>query len=918
MEAPRTRTRILMAQRLARSKSAFFGRVRENVSAPTPPENDEPRAELVLVADASLEGEELGARLRELGCTVIDVPMLSLKAREQSDRPKVVILDVDAPGGVGLAIALLEQRPELELFTVGSVELGREVHGEQRLDRAFPRPLDVEGLAERTRRAVAAVSAPPPAPLLEASPRARSSLPPMLTSAPSVMPVGESLPPPSAPPKAGDPLELGVLEGDDELLLMEGMIDAPVELSPELEARLEAAERRIRSSIGLPSNAPPPSSDDPSGGALAPGDLLAMLEEPVDESVDLPNASDVGASAVLGLASLGPGTASGYSSAHGTGVQGTSSGTESGGSQFPTRGTAAGQPHATTSSTTRTGVEALLGPMVSSASVPAPTQAEDSHRQAPGSRPPSESVAPSLAEPGTQVGLGSGLPPLRSGGALALGQAANGGEATLSPRAESPATGYRLDELLGVRADAQATSAQRGPGEPAARREGLADTMRGDDPSLLASLSPLSPPVRFREPRALGGGRAAPSLAPARSPDEPPAAAKPILPTPRSEAVLPGARPSTDRGVAPIDLRLSPQAASVPSPTARELGTAIPVVFGASEGLRPIARAIASRLTGSLAITTSQGLRRVILQEGDLVTVGSEVADETLVAFLASRGDLGQSTAARLAGKLPPSGRHAGAALIAQGLLAQDDLWPVLRAHAEWLLGRSLLDGPGSIDLEAEAPGRLRAEPGVFGGATGAEVYVEVARRVLPPEASRAALGGDGARFDLGPKASLLSECALGAAEDAQIRGAAGRSLAELGGAEEGDFVSALRALVELGILEVRAGRVAPEQPERRDHDPLDDEAIRLRVEARLALVQEGDYFSLLGISSEATPYEIKRAYLELRRQFEPSRLLTAGTVELAEDVSLIADVLDEAYDVLRDAHRRERYRRAILAGPPS
>ena len=52
----------------------------------------------------------------------------------------------------------------------------------------------------------------------------------------------------------------------------------------------------------------------------------------------------------------------------------------------------------------------------------------------------------------------------------------------------------------------------------------------------------------------------------------------------------------------------------------------------------------------------------------------------------------------RLAGKLPPFGRHAGAALVAHGYLGQDDLWPVLRAHAEWVMGRAveaLLDAGG-------------------------------------------------------------------------------------------------------------------------------------------------------------------------------------------------------------------------------
>jgi len=45
--------------------------------------------------------------------------------------------------------------------------------------------------------------------------------------------------------------------------------------------------------------------------------------------------------------------------------------------------------------------------------------------------------------------------------------------------------------------------------------------------------------------------------------------------------------------------------------------------------------------------------------------------------------------------------------------------------------------------------------------------------------------------------------------------------------------------------------------------------------------------------------------------------VLTAATADLAPDVRLVAEVLDEAYEILREPHRRDRYRRAIEAGPP-
>ena len=67
------------------------------------------------------------------------------------------------------------------------------------------------------------------------------------------------------------------------------------------------------------------------------------------------------------------------------------------------------------------------------------------------------------------------------------------------------------------------------------------------------------------------------------------------------------------------------------------------------------------------------------------------------------------------------------------------------RGHAEWVLGRVLAVPGGTASLEAEPPGRLRGEPGVFGGSTGAKVFVEVLRRIVSPTEAVERLGG-GAR----------------------------------------------------------------------------------------------------------------------------------------------------------------------------
>jgi hypothetical protein len=453
---------------------------------------------------------------------------------------------------------------------------------------------------------------------------------------------------------------------------------------------------------------------------------------------------------------------------------------------------------------------------------------------------------------------------------------------------------------------------------------------------LRKALPPLSAARAAEPPPAAPAQAAAAPPAPARAPVAPPAPARaPVAPPAPARAPVAPPAPVRAPVAPPAPAPVRAPAAAAPAPAmASASGRALPppasptsedgppvvssaTVLGPGDAPRALARAVGSRASGSLAIATEEGVRRIVLHDGDLVTAGSSVPDETLLSFLIARGDIERDTASRLTGKLPASGRHAGAALIAHGHLGQDDLWPVLRAHAEWLIGHVVLIESGTCDLESEPPGRLKAEPNVFGGATGAEVFVETVRRVIAPDVALRRLGGTGARLDDGVRRNLLSECALRREEDEFIRSARGRSVGELVTAGEPEIASVLYAIVCLEVMDVLIPPSITEAPPAPVEDPLDEEAIRKRVRARLALVEDGDYFSILGISRDATSYEIRRAYLALRKAFEPSTLLTAATVDLMADVRLVIEVLDEAYEILREPHRRERYRRAIEAGPP-
>jgi hypothetical protein len=347
----------------------------------------------------------------------------------------------------------------------------------------------------------------------------------------------------------------------------------------------------------------------------------------------------------------------------------------------------------------------------------------------------------------------------------------------------------------------------------------------------------------------------------------------------------------------------------------------IPASLGEGDAVRAFARVVRARYTGALAFEDATGIRRVLFRDGDFVTAASGAEGESLVAFLTQRGDLPADAAARIGRKLPQFGRHAGAALIAQGHLRQDDLWPVLRAHAEWLVGRIVLLATGAVSVEADVPVRLQAEPAVFGGATGAEVLVEIVRRAVSPEQAVRRLGGVDTLLQKGESAALLGECAIADSEAEVVRAIAEEPVSEvLRRVGHKDFAAVLYVLVELSVLGRASGerRASRERSERRPAKPdhLDQAALRARILARKALSEEGDYFALLGVARSATSYDIRRAYAALRDEYDPARILNGETVDLREDVELILEVLAEAFEILEDDLRRDRYRRALDASP--
>ncbi len=832
----------------------------------------------IFVSDASAEAERLTDGLRARGYRVVDVPLSLLVNRVSVQKPALILCDVDAEGALDTTAQLRDvpEANEVDIIFLG--ESGKTLDNMPDAvfhegSGFFVRPVDVYALL----RKVEALVGPPKG---SARPSSRLSLPPSQRLS-SSNPPSRSRPPPSARPSKPRVSSRPPPPSMDDDESRSSRPPATRASAPPLSQRPERSPD-VRSTSSVPSDAPHDTSSPPE---LPPAIPLGAGEgddrdEKQPHAVMSPQLEQLLATA----------------------------------EERASNAVRAAPPPSDRMSPEEE-VETVL-PADVLAALDEPLDDEDidgdegseSHGTGRGATGVGTGAGRSIGtSAGTGTGLGTGAGTGWGGGSAAGSDAGQAGDSSLGTGVgtnivgAAPAThSGALDSGISLAMGTEAPSSEP-VGVDAARLPPAPPSSTGDAAPMDA-VTAAGAPIAVQQ---LSDSQIPPPATQWEPPGHPGPAEGPII------------RESRDASTAP------------PKPASNEPSTrpppGIPSVLGRGEAIRALARVIRARYSGALAFEADGGIRRVVLRDGDFVTAASSVDGESLVAFLVARGDLPADVGQALGRKIAQFGRHAGAALIAHGHLPQDALWNVLRSHAEWIIGRALNINRGAASVEKSIPARLEAEPAVFGGATGAEVFVEMVRRVIPPSEALQRLNGGSSRLQEGPTANLLSECALAPEDMNLVTTGLGGTVRELLSGASPELASTLYALWELGIVEpadkndahaaASVGKAEQSQPAE-PLDELDAEAVRARIETRRALVADGDYFALLGVAHMATAYDIKRAYLDLRRELEPGRILTGLTADLADDLDVVLEVLDEAYEILSDQVRRERYRRAIEATP--
>ena len=323
------------------------------------------------------------------------------------------------------------------------------------------------------------------------------------------------------------------------------------------------------------------------------------------------------------------------------------------------------------------------------------------------------------------------------------------------------------------------------------------------------------------------------------------------------------------------------------------------------------------KVTGVVELTFDDGRSRSLyLEEGEPVLVAS-----TLPADRPEEGLLraGLITAARYnelrAGPLR-SPRRTASALVAEGVLKPEELFPAVRGVLTEQVLSLLEHDAGAFSYREElahAADRVRLEHPLDA------LLAEGIRRKFDERRLWLVLGGpsslaapeDRARElpPLSPEEKLVL-----------VRLDGTRSLEDVIVETAISVAVVLRAAliaISCGAARLLARGVPADPAERAAQRERSLAIDKARVLDRLHAARHGDYFSFLGVDVHASAFEVQRAAERLRQRFDPQRFPDPAFAEVQAALKEIVEVSYDAEAVLGDATLAESYRRNLLGGAP-
>ncbi len=323
-----------------------------------------------------------------------------------------------------------------------------------------------------------------------------------------------------------------------------------------------------------------------------------------------------------------------------------------------------------------------------------------------------------------------------------------------------------------------------------------------------------------------------------------------------------------------------------------------------AEAPMPRLLALASRagLTGRLDFG-SAAPRSVYFEEGRVVGATSGSPQERMEEVALRLGLLTRDQhrqAAPAAASL--SSRRAALLLLERGFLKPEELTALVRRRAEEVLFALFAEVAAPFRY---APARVPPEERIALARGPLALALDGVRRKWVEPRLGSVLGGPSTLLSPAPRAPRPPELGLSPAEERAAALADGlRTLDEIVGGSPLDPLATSQLLAGLVMVGALASRFQAGGARETGARAID----LARLREKLDQVRRADYFTILGLSRHATPFEVREAAERLLADFDPGHFHGQREPGLREKLDEVRRVVAEALDVLGDEALRAEY----------
>ena len=338
------------------------------------------------------------------------------------------------------------------------------------------------------------------------------------------------------------------------------------------------------------------------------------------------------------------------------------------------------------------------------------------------------------------------------------------------------------------------------------------------------------------------------------------------------------------------------------------------------------------RFSGQLHLENQNQHRQILFHDGAPVQLISDRPSDSLARFLHQSGRLSKKDVRVVLDHARSEGGHEGVAIMKLGLMDTRSLFSSIQAQLErcigecfcWSGGHYRMD-PGNPPSPELAPFRLDPLPTVQGGleqACGSEILLAELKKHLDRKPhchahTRSVWKRLRHSDELDPATWSPERNLAENLMDTRLSLQDASALWTLMASGDLSFESAV-TMEGMPVAETTSTGPAlhsrpPREKASRNETGLFEEAL----EKQLQVGKTADHYTLLGVAPDCPARDIRKAYLKAAKQYHPDTTLKYGRDDLkAKSAALFAQIT-EAFEVLGDPQKRERYD-AHLRGAPT